>query len=443
MACLWLSACGGGGGGGGGTGTPNVVPTPANTSFRPDESGDTFAYTGTLSETFVRPPITTAPTPNPNPTSSQTLSANVTTNVVVSTGVSFNGQNNLSDFKATETDAYTSPPQSVTSITDQYLNFVPSGASTQVIEVGSNVDNTTTGVTIKTIFGTGNGLLDVIPEVAGAITPANNATLTTDETDPDGQTTSQSFHADGSYTETTNYPGGFTATVTENSDGTGQYSLPLDEFPNSTVAYGSVSGGNIPITITFAPGLAGPGPNPVVNNLSVPDWYPATPPVLYAQTYVNSGSTAIPSGCGVPAALSTRLTNKLVQTTTTVDTIFGESETQTVTSYDSQGLGIVCLQLNDTTLQYYDFTGQSQYTLDFSDTPVQTTTLAETLGLQAATVIGTSGGLRASATAPVVQALRARFEAAVVHQRTLRHAAALRKLQRAVTVQAPSMRISH
>jgi hypothetical protein len=87
--------------------------------------------------------------------------------------------------------------------------------------------------------------------------------------------------------------------------------------------------------------------------------------------------------------------------------------------------------LSDVTQQYYDFTGQSQATLTFSGdgTPLETITYFETLGLQSATVVGTSS---------VVRAAEARFQALVAHDRALRHAAAIKKLKAAVTIRLAS-----
>ncbi len=402
-----------------------------NLSFKPGGNGDAFVYAGSLTETFVRPPISAAPTPYPNPTSTQTLTANVSVKVAVTATAAPTGGGTLSTFTSSETDAYSSPPETLTSTTSEveaYATPAPSG-SVSVSEQSSST-STSTGATTATTIGAGNGLLDVLPELAGPITPANTAAETIAETDPTGQSSSQVYNADGSYTETVNYPGGSTSTATENSDGSGVYDVPIEQVPGSTVVYAAPSGGNINITLTLAAGLT--GPNPLVIPYTIPAWYPnpTSPPVLYAQEYTDLGAATPPTTCAIPASLS-EPTNELVQTTTTVDTVFGEAETQTAQSYDAQGLGTVCMVLSDVTQQYYDFTGQSQATLTFSGdgTPLETITYFETLGLQSATVVGTSS---------VVRAAEARFQALVAHDRALRHAAAIKKLKAAVTIRLAS-----
>ncbi len=118
---------------------------------------------------------------------------------------------------------------------DIYYQYTPNGNLTNVSEVGETsfldlgaIDQTF----FKTLYGKGNGLIDVIPEPshtgqAVPIVPANNAALTHVERDPDGQVTQHTTNGDGSYTETATYPDGSSAVAQVNSNGTGSYSLPL------------------------------------------------------------------------------------------------------------------------------------------------------------------------------------------------------------------------
>ena len=431
-----------------------------NLSFRPNDNGDTFTYAGTLSKTFVLSPGLTPPTPNPNPpTSTQTLSANVSLNVTVASTPAPAGSSTVSDVTSIESDAFTSPPETETSTTDETLAFsAPSatGAVT-VTELGSTTTTPATSVeagsSIATTIGAGNGLIDVIPEVPGALTPANTAAETIVETDATGQTENTAVNADGSYTEQILYPTGLNSTATENSDGSANYLVPIENVPGSSIAFTaptpSNSGpDNIGVTVTFAAALVGQS-TPVVQTFTIPAWYPnpTSPPVLYTQTYQDNGGVAAPSSCGIPANLA-RPTNQLVQTTTTVDTVFGEVEQNITTAYDAQGLGIVCTVLSDVTTQYYDYTLQTGNTFAVSGnaTPIETTTLAETIGLQSATVVGTAAVAHApsaAAQAVLAHAVTGHFEALVVHERALRHAATLKKLQTALKLRIQSMKGSH
>jgi len=425
-----------------------------NLSFIPNDNGDAFTYTGTLSKTFVLTPQLAPPTPNPNPpTSTQSLTANVSIGVAVASSPAPAGGGTVSTFTSNETDAFTSPPETETSTTNEILAFSPpasSGAVT-VTEQGATTTTPTTSVeagsTIATTIGAGNGLIDVIPEVPGPLTPANTAAETINETDATGQTEATTFNADGSYTETINYPPALnlTSTATVNSDGSANYAVPFDGVPGSSVAFAAPAGGNIGITVTLAAALVGQA-NPLVETFTIQSWYPS-PTLLYSQTYQDNGGVAAPSSCGIPSNLA-RPTNQLVQTTNTVDPAFGELETNTTTTYDAQGLGVVCTVLNDVTTSFYDFTNQTQgFAFNFSPnaTPFETTTLAETIGMQSATVVGTAAVAHAPASAQAVlaRAVTGHFEALVVHERALRHAAELKKLQAALKLRIQSMKGSH
>jgi hypothetical protein len=430
-AAIGLAACGGGGGG-------NPGPAPAPGSYRPAVNGDAYGYAGTLTTSFLRGALTTPPTPSPNPTFGQTTTAAVAQNVSVS-GATFDKIAGLYDFSTSETD--TEPLKTSTSKLDAYFAYVASGATTLVELVGTT-QTTSDGVVLQTLEGTGNGLVDVLPETTGAILPANDAALTTNETDPGGEATTRTVHADGSYSETSSFADGSTATAVENSDGSADYSFPLlgisSAGANTTFAVGPVTASSpgpvIPITVTIPAAISGTGSTDVVN-LPIPVWYPQSPPVLSKETYVDDGPATLPTACAVPAALASPA-RELTQTIVRVDTIFGELETWQNTTYTVAGVGVACVVLSDSVAQYYDFSGQTSTLIEVSSTPQQTTTVAETLGLTSAT-LAASGAARStlSATAArsaAAQAAVAGFRALVERSRTVRHTAAARRFAYAV-----------
>lgn len=452
---LALVACGGGGGGPGpvpatptpkppASPTPTPTPTPTPPPARPASNGDSFAYAGTLVRGFVRNAEPGLPLPTPVQTNAQTFTSAVTQKVAVTTGASFGGATNLTDFKTVETDAQVSPAKTTIVTSDAYSNY-PVGGSGNVRAVAT-VATTSDGAKFVTAFGTGNGLVDVLPEVTGPIGPPNNASLVTSELDPDGTTTTRTTNPDGSYSESSKYPDGTSALATEAADGTGTYSLPLFGFgtspsmpttPNTVLTVGAIVPAAaplpayIPITIVYSPALLAPAtPPPTMRKVG--DWYPGTPPqppVLASETYVDTGSQPIPAACNVSAALATS-GNALVQTISKTDTIFGEIESLTTTSYVAAA-GVVCTQLVDSVTQYYDYSGQTFRTLATFSTPLQITTVTETLGLTAETLLGTvrrtdearsvTGGAMV-ATAGLLQ----NFTASVERRRLERHAAARR-----------------
>jgi hypothetical protein len=136
----------------------------------------------------------------------------------------------------------------------------------------------------------------------------------------------------------------------------------------------------------------------------------------------------------------------LTQTIVRVDTIFGELETWQNTTYTVAGVGVACVLLSDSVAQYYDFSGQTYQAIATSSTPLQNTTVTETLGLTAATlnagavvrspqsVTATGSTAVLSATAArsaAVQAATAGFRAFVERSLAVRHTNFARRLTRA------------
>jgi hypothetical protein len=377
---------------------------------------------GSITTTFVRPPVSVSPLPSPNPTVSAQDVATTSIITNVTSGATYDGQPNLTQFSTTEVDTGTVGVLNlVTTATLSYYAYTPDAktkSDTDVTAVGSTANiqaGTPDQTTITTTYGAGNGLVDVVPEpsVTGQhvqIGTPNNAALTTTEKDADGQLTTLAVNGNGTYTESVKYPDGTSASATELQTGsspTGFYSFPLDGDPggqNTTVAVSSVASGQIPITVVYGKGVAGPGPVQV--HTSVPNWYPSNPVVLANETYFNDGPTALPNpfpspnpvtlgACALGNDINGHLlkqlqgkpySNKLVQTDTKVDAIFGEVETTTTSSWITIGLGLTCAETIDVLTQYYDYSGQSYYTPFFSPTPVQITTTEVQLGIVSATI---------------------------------------------------------
>jgi hypothetical protein len=405
-----LAACGGGGGGG--------VPRPTNTSDRPAASGDAFGYSGTMVQTFVRAPVGAGSvTPSPNPTNSQTLTTAVKQAVTVSTVATFAAVTNPFDFHVAETDTLNGGLETSTVTSDEYYTYTPSGANTTISFAGSNVA-TSDGSTFLTVIGAGNGLVDVIPEAVGTLSPANGAAETVTETDADGSTNTRTVNADGTYTANGTFADGTTSTAVVNADGSGSYTFPLLIPAESEYSVSAPQSGNITITTDFNSDLLGGGAEPPP--FTVPVWYPL-PFVPSQESIVDLGVASLPASCGVGSKLTRKAPDEIVDTKTTVDPVFGELDTTIDTSYDERGVGVACVVLTDTLSQYYDLSGQTQYTLSFSNAPFQTTTTTETLGITSATVLGLSSVARSSDA--LFAAGVSRFQALLAHRRTERRAA--------------------
>lgn len=359
-----IAACGGGGG----SSTPGPQPQPSpGGSNRPAANGDTFHYGGTLTQTFWRPSQpgpSNAPSPEPTATTNWTVDnlATVKTNAV------FHGRNGLTDFSYNETDTGL---QTITTLTDDYLSF-PAGGNGPLYDVGySSADSNLVSLDVQ--LGAGNGQIDILPETAGAQWTNNAAQLST-QTDPDGQTTTRTTNADGSYVEADSFPDGTTASAVQNADGSGTYKVLQGSSLETDYAFTAPSGGNITITVTEP--QASPTPTPVV--FTVPNWMPPGP--IASDAFANGGIVTIPSSCGVPKTIGTSGMH-INESRYLLDAIFGNYDVATVDEYVIQGRGVACVVTHDAITAFYDYTGQNGLAF-FSGTPQQYTVIDETQGLQ-------------------------------------------------------------
>lgn len=436
---------------------PTPIPTSStgSTSSRPANNGDTYAFNGSRTVVQQFNPFATSsppPLPQPLPTyATQTTTTQISQAIVVSSNATFNGISGLYDFRTNETDA--GALASTTSTIDNYLSFPPSATGNVYLQ--GTATSASSGATYRTTYAQNGNLVDTLPETAGALATAPYA-FTTAETDASGATSNRSVNADGSYVENDAYPDGTKATATENSDGTGTYSLPLtgvgppNGSANTMVTVGaptpSATGGAlvIPITIVYPPEIFG-GTSPMTVNRNIADWYPngSAVPLTSAKTVVATGlsASALPASCTSPAAVVSRgALDSLALTSQTVDTIFGELETLTQTTYTVRGYGPICIALVDVVQQYYDYTGQQYRLIGTSSVPYGISTATQTLSLQTASVVGPnaiarrtqSAGERFAASIPsyaLARAAATSFRANAERRRADRHAALARTLR--------------
>ena len=431
VTLLALSACGGGGAGGGST--PAVVPTtsPAATATpdpNPTASGNTFAYAGTLIQTFTlygTPAPAPDPSATPQPTSTpwvSTISQAVTQSVSISSGKSFGGQSGLTDFTAHETDASAQKTTTVTSQT--YLSYSPNSSranGVDVTEIGTS-SNDSNGVSLQSVAGSGNGIVEKLPTVAGAQW-TNGASRTDTESDPDGQTTLATYAGDGSYQEQITFPEGGNALAILNADGSGLYKLPVTGVTTapSTITVDAPAGGQIQLAYE----IYAHGSLPTAGAFELPVWYPQTPPVLASDTYVDEGPTTLPSSCNAGSKYQSVSVEKIVETENRLDTIFGEYETDQTTQYSSPSYGLLCTVVNDDLKTYYDYSGQGGAYFNLSATPIRDTSVTETLTLQSEQLAAASLARRSSQSivphiSPRPSLVRARMVLAAAHAEHVR-----------------------
>ena len=165
------------------TGTHTAVAAPPH----PIAGGDTFAYSGSLSSTYAQ----SAPCPEPTATSNATVAVSVAATPTALPGVS----GTVSDLKSTEADAF--PTETTTTVTDQYVQ----NTGSYVLYEQKSSD--TAGNSLDRKY-TAPQVLDQLTGT-GSWTNANPAG-TLSETLADGTTVARTIAADGSYTESENFP---------------------------------------------------------------------------------------------------------------------------------------------------------------------------------------------------------------------------------------------
>jgi hypothetical protein len=335
----------------------------------------------------------TSPAPSPD-----TWSSSVTQTVSVKSGTSFHGTSGLTDFETKETD--TGRYAVTGSDTDAYVALQKNASrwnGVDLMEIAS-VSSDDGGVTITTTYGSGNGLMDQLPQVPQAQW-SNTAARTVVENDPSGEVLTNTYAADGTYTGSVQFSSGATSTAIENADGSGQYIMPL--LDASTPSYVTVSAPQSDgIAITFVDN-ADADAQTFYKNINT--WYPSVPPAFASDTIADAGSVAIPSSCNVASTLATQAT-RLDETRIRLDTIFGEIETLNQSTYVAPPYGVVCLVAHDRLVNYYDFTGQAAFLDGFPGTPIQETDTDETIGMQTASIAAQSSARRTASTSQVALA---------------------------------------
>jgi hypothetical protein len=137
-----------------------------------------------------------------------------------------------------------------------------------------------------------------------------------------------------------------------------------------------------------------PGPTPtstpsVLQSAEVGAWY-QQPLRLYQELDRDNGAVAIPAACNVPPSFGSQA-NQIEQKSVRVDPVLGTLDSFDQLSYVVPATGVVCVQLQDRTLTYYDYSGQGNagptgISFAGGNSPFETATLATTIGLTAAQI---------------------------------------------------------
>lgn len=402
------------------TASGNIIVTDAARSLtgktgisvgtsRPVANGDSFSYSGTLTQTFVR----TLPTPMPT----GVLTTNVTQTIAVASGKSFGGATNLTDFHAAETDV--TPTQTTTSTTDTYYSLGAAASAYNLLDSGfafaDSAGNQVTYTYASPI------ITDILPE--GATTSwSNGPGVTIAETDADGTSASRVIASDGTYVDTLTLPGSVPGKITVKGDLSGSYVAPFlgGLFAEYEVSAPSPAASPATGTVITAKILNPDGST--AQAFTFNNWMSTWTNGLYSETDTEASAT-IPTGCTPGSSVGTPAVNAVTQKINRLDPMLGYTETTTTTSYDAAGVGVVCLVMSDTLSDYYDFNGDGSGTFATFDgkNPYQVTTTQETLALQNASLINGLGSVRKteSLTGIAAAAARAKF-ASLIGQHRLR-----------------------
>lgn len=400
----------------------NVVATDAATkasgkapvriaSARPAQTGDTFAFAGTLTQTLTDYllPGTTGPV-------SSTQTAQVTQAIVSS------GSADGVHYTLTTDESDASPLRTYQTHTVSSLAYQSGGGATVVRLAGQDTTDSN-GVEYVTSYGPANGALTVLPETAATL--ANDAAATYVENDPGnpsydpatqtlGPTTTRVTASDGSYVQTTAVSQ-TPVTYTEHADGTGV--ADLSKTSGVEYDFGVPASGVLPIVVYNVASDGTKTQNGGVR--SVFPWYGTSAPVLSQDTVTISPGVPLDPSCTAAGVTAATLVSEQLAT---VDTVLGQTETRTTKTYDVTGSGTVCVVLADLIKTYYDYSEQEGPFVQkrpSSSTPYESTSVSETLSLTGATV-ASSARARMSAGAlrvPVIAAVRARLEAIALKAR--------------------------
>ncbi|MGA7570547.1 MAG: hypothetical protein WCA80_07055 [Candidatus Aquilonibacter sp.] len=350
-----------------------------------------LTYSGTKTVNYVYGPGFNFGYPAPSPgTTAPPATLSYTVSDTVSTGSSpFPGPSTtgLVDEHVAESDVQNLSTTNFT--TDSWVGIASANAVYSELLYGSTQQEPSSAnlPTTTTIFATPH-TTDEFPAQTGQEW-TNGAAATTTYSYADSDNGTKVVASDGTYVDTENLlagGAGGTATLTENSDGSGSI-------------VGPYFGGGIVSQVTFSAPTPAASPTAVVVTLDFTAFaqsqygYPASEPVTDGLWYplplvLSTESGTITAGVQLPAsckpnALNLTTADLVARQITVYDTVIGYNETTDLNSYEYNGQP-VCLVSTDTLSYAYDQQGNQPYFIFVSQLGFEVVTTSETLILQAA-----------------------------------------------------------
>lgn len=347
-------------------GNQNPLASRSLVGVHPITSGNSFAYTGALTQTIVR----SSPCPMPTATANAQVAVSVTETAAPGSAPA----GTQTDEHAVETSAFSTYTQTVT--TDSYV----ASNSGSLYDLGEQATDQG-GNTVTTSYALPGIKFAQVPEGAGNQW-SSGAPSTVFSQFADGSHYARTYAGSGTYTENDVLPGGLASVLTENADGSGSYVIgTYDQNGNPS---------SLPITVSA------PSGNKVTmtyNNTphSIPLWY-ALPFAPYSDVTQDMGVQNIDAACGhLPAGFNPTQAEKIVRTTTTVDAVLGYTDTRTTTTWDQNvtaSQGPLCVEIHDVENFYYDYNYDTTFLVYRTNdgNPLQTNTIDETYSLSSAPV---------------------------------------------------------
>ncbi len=370
-------------------GAPPVPPGPvlASASPFPATNGDTFAFAGIESQNSVF----TYPSPGPSlPPFSQNL--NVTQSVTVSNAApppNLTAPAGASDFQTLENDIY--PLRTFVTTTNTF--YTQNSAS--VLDYGYSTSDSV-GDVLTVSYKPSQTILEL--PLGTAKQWSNAPTAVINEDDADNITSVRTIASDGSYSETETFPyngpfgsGGMgTSQLVAKPDGSGFWSSDQSEaslfglFARASYSRPQSGAACAPLATCIVLSLyADPAGTMLLQTVPIPAWFAAGTP-LYSDSTSSSEAKFTTSVCNLPAAFGSAgvLVSRAVNQ---IDPAFGTQETTTTNVFVLPGFGPACVLMSDTTKFYYSYLLDTPFILNLSGdgTPLQTTTITESLTLQA------------------------------------------------------------
>ncbi len=344
-----------------------------------------LAYTGTKSVNYLYNFAFGYPSPSPNTTMPPAaLSYNVTATVSEGSSPAPTPSSGLIDEHVAETDA--GSLDSATYATDSFVGISSTTSPwSELLYATTQQESSSAGAPVITTNYTNAQTIDQYPASSGA-SWTNNPAATIAYQYADGDSGQRTVSSSGTYTDTESIlagGAGGTATLTENSDGSGSIVGPF--FGGgiiAQVAFAAPSPAASPTSVTVSIDFSSyaqtqygyPASSPVTDSL----WY-AFPPVFYIETDTITTNAGLPQSC-MPNAFNFTQATDVRRSMATTDTVVGYVEDTNIDSYEYNGVP-VCLVTEDIQRYAYDEQANQPYFILVGELGLEVVTTMETLVL--------------------------------------------------------------